>query len=145
MRAALKVPNTGDASGGLKQDDYSCRLLDGPWFRGWSACGSTQKYFHYSVVTTLHKQLIDDDFRDGIEDIEDIVGKFEPEAADAEWMIPSQRNVDNSAYTWRHRRIMNGEDPLGDDSWRKLLLAGGGAVVVLVGGVLVGMSAVRGL
>ena len=73
------------------------------------------------------------------------MGKFEPETADAEWMIPSQRNVDNSAYTWRHRRIMNGEDPLGDGSWVKWLLAGGGAVAVVAGGVLVGMSATRGL
>ena len=54
LRGALKVqsvPDGGDASGGgLKQDDYSCRLLDGPWFRGWSACGATKKYIVIILV-----------------------------------------------------------------------------------------------
>lgn len=35
LRAALKSKQNEN----IKQDDYSCRQLDGPWFRGWN-CGA---------------------------------------------------------------------------------------------------------
>lgn len=65
-------------------------------------------------------------------DIEDIVGEFKPEVADNEWMIPSQRNVDNSAYTWRHERIMNGKDPLIKYDYGQILVRGS-LMTIIVG------------